>query len=115
MAEYGQPKNVFKIIVIAVFFLLVVNFFSFFYLYDYIASVEKRCLGDRLPAPTVATRRRRAATLEDNAVTTADHVEFINPNMKREKDSGEGNTPNNAWVWLTSYSRIPVSFWMGLD
>lgn len=88
--------------------------------------------------PTKSTRRKRAPILEDNAVTTSDDstVEFFNPKLKHElsekdvsrhgghkfrngvsaggSDGGSASTPsdgesaNNPWVWLTSYSRIPV-------
>jgi hypothetical protein len=82
-------------------------------------------------------RRARASTtsvLEDNTVNPSGvaegaNVEFFNPKLRQEleeKDmhgggkkggnnaaSGsaptEGETANNPWVWLTSYSRIPVS------
>ncbi|PNF35330.1 hypothetical protein B7P43_G02587 [Cryptotermes secundus] len=82
-------------------------------------------------------RKRRAraspsSVLEDNTVNPSGvagaegaNVEFFNPKLRQEleeKDmhgSGkkaapgstqtEGETANNPWVWLTSYSRIPVS------
>lgn len=55
---------------------------------------------------------------EDNTVTP--HVEFFNPKMRaelEEKDATEmrrtgakGPAPGgDTWVWLTSYSRVPVS------
>ena len=38
-----------------------------------------------------------------------DNVEFIHPKLREEMpDNGEGGDPDNPWVWLTSYSRIPV-------
>ena len=36
-------------------------------------------------------------------------VEFIHPKLREEMDANEQQDPNNPWVWLTSYSRIPVS------
>ena len=36
------------------------------------------------------------------------NVEFIHPKLREEMDL-EDEDPNNPWVWLTSYSRIPVS------
>jgi hypothetical protein len=36
-------------------------------------------------------------------------VEFVHPDLKNELKK-QGEDPNNPWVWLTSYSRIPVSF-----
>ena len=36
-------------------------------------------------------------------------VEFVHPDLKQEL-SKQGEDPNNPWVWLTSYSRIPVSY-----
>ena len=35
-------------------------------------------------------------------------VEFVHPDLKNELKK-QGEDPNNPWVWLTSYSRIPVS------
>jgi hypothetical protein len=81
-------------------------------------------------------RRARASpspVLEDNTVNPSGlaegaNVEFFNPKLRHEleekdmhggKKGGhnaapgstptEGETANNPWVWLTSYSRIPVS------
>jgi hypothetical protein len=84
-------------------------------------------------------RRARASpssVLEDNTVNPSGvagaegaNVEFFNPKLRQEleekdmhggskKSSNsaapgstptEGETANNPWVWLTSYSRIPVS------
>ena len=34
-------------------------------------------------------------------------VEFVHPDLKDEL-SKQDEDPNNPWVWLTSYSRIPV-------
>ncbi len=36
------------------------------------------------------------------------NVEFIHPKLRKEMDT-TAEDPNNPWVWLTSYSRIPVS------
>lgn len=55
---------------------------------------------------------------EDN--TVAPHVEFFNPKMRSEleekdavemrKTGAKGPAPGgDTWVWLTSYSRVPVS------
>ena len=35
-------------------------------------------------------------------------VEFVHPDLKQELGK-QGEDPSNPWVWLTSYSRIPVS------
>ena len=35
------------------------------------------------------------------------NVEFIHPKLREEMDN-EPEDPENPWVWLTSYSRIPV-------
>lgn len=37
------------------------------------------------------------------------NVEFVHPDLKAELNS-QDEDPNNPWVWLTSYSRIPVGF-----
>lgn len=69
-------------------------------------------------------RKRGALAVDDNLVTPQNHkegpnVEFFNPKLRHEleaKDDVErartgnkGAAPGgDAWVWLTSYSRIPV-------
>ena len=35
-------------------------------------------------------------------------VEFVHPDLKQELKK-QGEDPSNPWVWLTSYSRIPVT------
>lgn len=47
-------------------------------------------------------------------------VEFFNPKLRHElekkdaevlkRNNLKGAAPGDSWVWLTSYSRIPVSF-----
>jgi hypothetical protein len=82
-------------------------------------------------------RRARASAssvIEDNTVNPSGvaedaNVEFFNPKLRQELEErdmhgggkkggnnaapgstpAEGETANNPWVWLTSYSRIPVS------
>ena len=48
-------------------------------------------------------RERRAV---EKSKDTA-NVEFIHPKLREEMD-GQPEDPDNPWVWLTSYSRIPV-------
>ena len=43
----------------------------------------------------------------------AGNVEFVHPDLKAELSS-QDEDPNNPWVWLTSYSRIPVGGGAGL-
>ena len=38
-------------------------------------------------------------------------VEFVHPDLKKELMK-QGEDPANPWVWLTSYSRIPVNFFL---
>lgn len=71
------------------------------------------------------SRRKRGLTVDDNLVTSqkeGPNVEFFNPKLRHEleaKDEVErartgnkGAAPGgDAWVWLTSYSRIPVSLY----
>lgn len=125
MTESAKKTKSSWTLAVCVLFLLSTELAGFLYLHGYIAAVERRCFEEqRLPLqPTPSSRRRRAATLEDNAVTTADdaNVEFFNPKLRPELDDrrakgfsaggdpSEGETANNPWVWLTSYSRIPVS------
>lgn len=115
MSESVKNSSSNRNLLFCVLFLLSTELAGFWYLHAYIAAVEKRCVDDQ-PQPTQSSRKRRAATLEDNAVTTADdtNVEFINPKLRSEIDgrnggTAEGESASNPWVWLTSYSRIPVS------
>ena len=49
-----------------------------------------------------ADRQRR-----ETARKVGGAVEFVHPDLKDEL-SKQDEDPNNPWVWLTSYSRIPV-------
>lgn len=61
---------------------------------------------------------KRRTVVEDNTVFSEANVEFIPPQVRheieqKEREKESTGTPsedsNNPWVWLTSYSRIPVS------
>ena len=51
-----------------------------------------------------ADRERR-----ETSRNLAGNVEFVHPDLKAELSSQDEDNPDNPWVWLTSYSRIPVS------
>ena len=51
----------------------------------------------------IRERQRRNANKKQRG-----SVEFVHPDLKDELKK-QGEDPNNPWVWLTSYSRIPVS------
>lgn len=61
------------------------------------------------------TRKKRSAlAVDDNLVTSGrehkdHHVEFFNPKMRNELENKGAAPGGDPWVWLTSYSRIPVS------
>merc|ERR1711892_316778 len=50
------------------------------------------------------TRERQRREAERNHRGS---VEFVHPDLKNELKK-QGEDPNNPWVWLTSYSRIPL-------
>lgn len=68
-------------------------------------------------------RKRGALSLDENLLNIANdgpNVEFFNPELRadlearedkyRKATGGKGSAPGgDSWVWLTSYSRIPVS------
>lgn len=59
----------------------------------------------------ILERGRRSVVNQRSAdpqVPTA-NVEFIHPKLREEMKDEEGD-PANPWVWLTSYSRVPVGF-----
>lgn len=98
----GIVKTSMYLIVLAV---LVTQVFLFVHLYDYISRVERR-------VPQCRFKRDSG----DNAVLKQDsaNVEFFNPKIRQELEDKERAQQNatgeqNNWVWLTSYSRIPVS------
>ena len=51
-------------------------------------------------------QQRRRNVIEDDSVPTA-NVEFIHPKL-RDDMKNQDEDPENPWVWLTSYSRVPV-------
>ncbi|XP_046398160.1 uncharacterized protein LOC124164966 [Ischnura elegans] len=70
----------------------------------------------KAPTAREGRRTRRSAVEDSNAVPSNDedyNVEFFHPKMKSELEEKDRARPkeetvNNPWVWLTSYSRIPV-------
>lgn len=66
---------------------------------------------------SLARTKRESAVLENTVNQGSElSVEFVNPKLRqefeeKEKQNGNGkgeNSTNNPWVWLTSYSRVPV-------
>lgn len=61
----------------------------------------------------ITRRKRGALAVDDNLVTSGHnkehHVEFFNPKMRHELENKGAAPGGDPWVWLTSYSRIPVS------
>jgi hypothetical protein len=59
---------------------------------------------------TVDPKRSKRSVKGSNSRDYSDaQVEFIHPKLREEMTVNEQQDPNNPWVWLTSYSRIPVS------
>jgi hypothetical protein len=91
-------------------------------LYHQVLNVEQRC-DEAINTINQRSRRSRRAVAEDNTVSGETNVEFFHPKLRQELEEKEaarkaaaaaaagGKSPedNNPWVWLTSYSRIPVS------
>jgi hypothetical protein len=55
--------------------------------------------------------QKRGAIVDDGSSQSSPppseaNVEFIHPKLRAEMPDDED--PNNPWVWLTSYSRVPV-------
>ncbi len=62
----------------------------------------------------VDTKRSKRSVKGSNSRDYSDaQVEFIHPKLRDEMTLNEQQDPNNPWVWLTSYSRIPVSIQWG--
>ena len=55
-----------------------------------------------------APRSKRSVAADDGQSYKEANVEFIHPKLREEMGSQEED-PANPWVWLTSYSRIPVN------
>jgi hypothetical protein len=88
-------------------------------LFNYIGAVDRR-LDARLDVHEEARRTKRAVG-DENVVDEA-NVEFFHPNLRQEleeKDAArkasssskmsKDNKEENPWLYLTSYSRVPVS------
>lgn len=75
----------------------------------------------REPAPAMSRKRRDTANLQTlHSPSDEPHVEFFNPEIKstleakdeliKKQTGSKGAAPGgDSWIWLTSYSRIPVS------
>ena len=65
---------------------------------------------DNIPPIPVDPKRSKRSVKGSNSRDYSDaQVEFIHPKLREEMTVNEQQDPNNPWVWLTSYSRIPVS------
>ena len=63
-----------------------------------------------VPPIVVDPKRSKRSVKGSNSRDYSDaQVEFIHPKLREEMTVNEQQDPNNPWVWLTSYSRIPVS------
>lgn len=117
------------LIYVALVFVFCFELIMSVYLNNYIRVVELQCRH-----PHNVRRKRDSALLENSVSTTGEaSVEFFNPKLRSELEEKENNKPinnnskrpstsssptgtpqegehpANPWVWLTSYSRIPVS------
>ena len=66
---------------------------------------EEEIFKDRGRRSLNQQQQRRRNVIEDDSVPTA-NVEFIHPKLRDDMKNDED--PENPWVWLTSYSRVPV-------
>ena len=118
------------LIYVALVFVFLFELIMSVYLYNYIHTVELQC-----GRPHRNVRKKRDSALLENTVSTTGEasVEFFNPKLRSEIEDKEnikplsnnskrpyssnsptgtpqeGENPTNPWVWLTAYSRIPVS------
>ena len=68
------------------------------------------CLRLKKDVQSLAEGRGQVRRVKRESQTyTEANVEFIHPKLREEMDT-ESEDPENPWVWLTSYSRIPVRF-----
>ena len=66
-------------------------------------EIERNWRQDEEAEELLKERKRRATNQRQRG-----SVEFVHPDLKDELKK-QGEDPNNPWVWLTSYSRIPVT------
>ena len=55
------------------------------------------------------TSRLTGRSMADYSAQGGANVEFIHPKMRDEHGDSDED-PDNPFVWLTSYARVPVSF-----
>ena len=65
--------------------------------------IKERNRRDALRQDDINQNRRNV----DSSQIPSANVEFIHPKLKDEMSDEED--PENPWVWLTSFSRVPVS------
>ena len=73
---------------------------------DYSTVENEELFKDRGRRSLNQQQQRRRNVIEDDSVPTA-NVEFIHPKL-RDDMKNQDEDPENPWVWLTSYSRVPV-------
>ena len=77
------------------------NFLTSFTFLDFV--IKERNRRDALRQDDINQNRRNV----DSSQIPSANVEFIHPKLKDEMSDEED--PENPWVWLTSFSRVPVS------
>ena len=75
---------------------------------DKVVVVEETASSSPSASPTSTSTRHRRSVKGSGRDYSDAKVEFIHPKLRDEMDASEQQDPNNPWVWLTSYSRIPV-------
>ncbi|KAK6642611.1 hypothetical protein RUM43_004113 [Polyplax serrata] len=101
-----------RIVYICLLLLFFTELVLSYFLYEYISSVEKRCVEiDVEVLPTKVTRKRRSPVLEDNAVSTSEDatVEFFNPKLKHELNEKNGGKHSGNKFKNNGYSTSSAS------
>ena len=105
----NTSRNHFKHFV-AIYILLILSFTLhlcvIFGRVDYSPVENEEIFKDRGRRSLNQQQQRRRNVIEDDSVPTA-NVEFIHPKL-RDDMKNQDEDPENPWVWLTSYSRVPV-------
>uniref|UniRef100_A0A8D8VGI2 Olfactomedin-like protein 2B n=1 Tax=Cacopsylla melanoneura TaxID=428564 RepID=A0A8D8VGI2_9HEMI len=111
----NNKLNLLYLLIICSFIVQIITVVFFYNL------ITTKILEESKPTPIKNNHRHRIkrqvgkekTDIYDNALPQEPHVEFIPPTLKQEMQEKEKDHPNsthnNPWVWLTSYSRVPMT------
>lgn len=126
VTDHDRSEASLRLLYILVFFLLTVQFLTFYWLYACFLNLDNqyesrfRELQKNLKSSCTETtiRRKRDISILDNSIKVDENPRYLSENETTKNDSMltmdellhiKQNYSSEDWVWLNKYSRVPVS------